>query len=76
MTEERPFMVYGELLDDAGLQKSHRGPEARRTGTCASTCAWTATRTSRWFAARSRPAPGAGVFDIIFATFQSKGNDS
>lgn len=69
-TEEQPFLVYGELLDDAGLQKSI---EARRAEDPELRVYMRVDRNADFKLVRRaiKACAGAGVFDIIFGTFQS-----
>ena len=74
VSEQQPFMVYGQLLDEAGLQRiiterKGQDPEFR-----------VYLRVDRLadFALVKRAikaCAAAGVFDIIFGTFQSKSNE-
>lgn len=75
ITEERPFLVYNELLDDAGLQKAI---EARRRTEPELRVYMRVDRNTSFALVRRaiRACAAAGVFDIIFATFQSASGDS
>lgn len=70
VTEERPFLVYGDLLDDAGLQKAI---SARRNEDPELRVYMRIDRNADFALVRRaiRSCAGAGVFDIIFGTFQS-----
>ena len=71
VTEERPFMVYKELVDDAGLQKEIAAlrasdPELRVYMRIDRNAEFTLVGRA------IRACAAAGVMDIIFGTFQSK----
>lgn len=70
VTEARPFLVYNELLDDAGLQKviaqrRAQDPQLRVYMRIDKNADFALVRRA------IKACAGAGVFDIIFATFQS-----
>lgn len=70
VTEARPFLVYNELLDDAGLQRVI----SQRRSQDADLRVYMRIDKNADFALVRRAikaCAGAGVFDIIFATFQS-----
>ncbi len=74
VSEDRPFMVYGQLLDEPGLQKlisERRGadPEFRVYLRVDRNADFALVRRA------IRACAGAGVFDIIFGTFQSRSNE-
>ena len=70
VTEARPFLVYGDLMDDAGLQKAIA---ARRAEDPELRVYMRIDRNADFMFVRRaiRSCAGAGVFDIIFGTFQS-----
>lgn len=70
ITEQRPFMVYKELVDDAGLQKEIA---ARRAEVPELRVYMRIDRNAHFAVVRRaiKACAAAGVFDIVFATFQS-----
>ena len=70
ITEARPFLVYNELLDDAGLQ---RVISRRRQEDPALRVYMRIDKNADFALVRRaiKACAAAGVFDIIFATFQS-----
>lgn len=70
VTEERPFLVYGNLLDEAELRKTIAG---RRDQDPNLRVYMRIDRNADFALVRRaiKACAGAGVFDIIFATFQS-----
>lgn len=70
VSETRPFLVYGELLDDAGLQKAIAG---RRAEDPELRVYMRIDRDANFKVVRRgiRACAAAGIFDIIFASFQS-----
>ncbi len=74
VTEDRPFMVYGQLLDAQDLQKSI----AERKAADPNLRVYLRVDRNADFALvrrAIRACAEAGVFDVIFATFQSKGSE-
>jgi len=69
-TEDQPFLVYGELFDDAGLEKAIA---ARRAEDPELRVYMRVDRNADFKLVRRaiKACAGAGVFDIIFGTFQS-----
>jgi biopolymer transport protein ExbD len=70
VTEARPFLVYNELLDDAGLQRAisqrrAQDPDLRVYMRIDKNADFALVRRA------IKACAGAGVFDIIFGTFQS-----
>ncbi|MFH0879647.1 MAG: biopolymer transporter ExbD [Lentisphaerota bacterium] len=75
VTEQKPFLVYGRLMDEADLlsaitEKKNADPELRIYMRVDRDADFSLVRRA------IKACAGAGVFDIIFGTFQSKsGNE-
>ena len=75
VTEAKPFMVYGVLMNAGDLQKAI---EERRAKDPALRVYLRVDRNADFALVRRaiKSCAAAGVFDIIFGTFQSRSNES
>ena len=74
VSEEKPFMVYGQLMDEAGLQQLI---DTRKKTDAEFRVYLRVDRQADFALVRRaiKACAAAGVFDIIFATFQSRSNE-